>query len=155
MPPSLILATGALLFFGRFTKNDFYAIIDKESCPSETVLLAIRSRVSSTRESFESEVKAHGSSQSTYFVRLAHSSHPRRGRSDCCGDYVASAIPDEGSDASPSTDSANIVSVSPEHASCDSADASTDSVEYAIAGCIADDTRQYAVLIASANLPRR
>lgn len=53
MPPSLILATGALLFFDRFTKNNFYAIIDKESYPSETVLLAIWLRVSSTRESLE------------------------------------------------------------------------------------------------------
>ena len=154
MPPSLILATGALLFFGRFTKNNFYAIIDNESYPSETVLLAIWPRVSSTRESIESEVNTHGSSQSVYFVRLALGIH-RRGRSDyCLGDHLASAIPDEGSYAS-NISSTDIDNVSSEHASCDSADSSTNSFEHAIADCIADDTCQYAVLIASANLPRR
>lgn len=84
-------------------------------------------------------MKTYGSSQSAYSLRLADSGHPRRGRSDCCGNHVASAIPDEGSDAS-NISSTDIVSVGSEHASCNSNDSSTNSFEHTIAECIADDT---------------
>ena len=94
------------------------------------------------------------SSQSAYSVRLAHGSHLHRVWSDCCGNHVVSAIPDEGSYAS-NISSTDIDSVSSEQASRDSRDCSTNSFEPTIADCIADDICQYAVLIASANLPRR
>ena len=98
------------------------------------------------------------SSQSAYIVRLAHGSHLHRvwsdSWSDCCGNHVVSAIPDEGSDAS-NISSTDIDIVSSEHASRDSNDFSTNSFEPTIADCIGDETCQCTALITSANLPRR